>query len=578
MLMGLAIVMTTYQLMEPVSDDDLHVVYELHDTTSTEDLVAQGEMQAGTNEDLLASHSILTEEKKRDSFYEGLFKAKTPTFDDTIDLDATTASLRGSTLKIVEDDSNSTKDEDDAEEAAVVIIHDEPKRTDWGPRRQPDKPRNTVGYILPVMTCYCPPDKRLVLNAMNEPNNDKEFRDAALMLEASIYQNSVRNPASNSSYDYEMVALVHRSVETCVGGTNRTKMLQQVGYRVEVVREPIHHTNIKNEFLQHHAPRNMGHRVGMKDLIRLFAYKMEEYPLVVLVDTLTFVLRPPDAIYDLLLNGPQGHTWADQHQDHFVRDTFYPNGTIASSQGLPAQIDIMFTRDYTSLRQNDWTTGMSLAFVPLRPNVQTFHQLINTYQSVPYDKEHGWGHKGYSKYAGAMLTKGLLTYFYSEVYPHRKAELFRCIYNNMADIPFVAGRRGGKDNCRDVKEHRTLPDGSPMPCTDCRLQTWDEIVVANNAMCRAPWRCPYKSDEVAKVPLLGPTLAICRKFHQSWFALRHAVEETFLNPEERTKDTGTFHKEIFQGYCLPGGSKGGSYVPMNSAHFPNGLMAHNASS
>eukprot|EP00541_Cyclophora_tenuis_P017734 CAMPEP_0116577398 /NCGR_PEP_ID=MMETSP0397-20121206/21130_1 /TAXON_ID=216820 /ORGANISM="Cyclophora tenuis, Strain ECT3854" /LENGTH=143 /DNA_ID=CAMNT_0004106675 /DNA_START=8 /DNA_END=439 /DNA_ORIENTATION=+ len=136
----------------------------------------------------------------------------------------------------------------------------------------------------------------------------------------------------------------------------------------------------------------------------------------------------------------------------------------------------------------------------------------------------------------------------------------------MADIPFIAGRQGAKDNCRDVKEHKTLPDGSSMPCTDCRLQVWDEIVVVNYAMCHVPWRCPYK-NEGENLPLLG-------KFHQSWFALRKAIEETFLTPDERSKDTGTFHPEIFHGFCLPGGSRGGSYTSMKPVSFLNGLVAH----
>ena len=651
-LMGLAIIVTMHEvMMGPVPFDNVpndlpsatdHAMMSakaeaVSTASSTEDLVAQGEMAAITSEELLHVQAVRTDEEKREDFYQGVFnKDKTQSFDQNNNNwdpqnKQTMASLRGSkaedpasevpvsgttttatttaTTSTASSSTASTKDatikaqkgsdnnfeekqssstgpdgngqlptEQKEEQQTVTAVEaaepQEPKRTDWGPSRQSKKPFNMVAYVLPIFTCYSDLElqRKLVLKAFNEPSSDKELHDAALMLQASIHQNSIRTPASNSSYDYEMVALIHRSVENCPGGTNRTAMLENLGYRVEVVREPIHPTNIQNEYLKNHATRNMGQRVGVKEMIRLFAFKLEEYPLTVLVDTLSWVMRPADAIFDMMLNGP--NQWSKENPNHFVMDTFYSNGTIAKQPRLPQEIDIMFSRDYAALKNNDWNTGMSLQFLPIKPNVRTFNRLINTYQTVPYDATHGWDSKGYANYGGSMLTKGLLTYYFSERQTENKVELHRCIYNNMADIPFIAGKNGAGDSCRDVKEHQLLPDGSPMPCTDCRSQPWDEIVAVNFGTCHVPWICPYTKD-MPKLALLGPTLQMCRKFHASWFGMRKAIEETFLAEDERIKAKGTFHPEIFHGYCLPGGKMdGGMYTPMKRASFPNGLESH----
>eukprot|EP00546_Thalassionema_frauenfeldii_P016405 CAMPEP_0178899742 /NCGR_PEP_ID=MMETSP0786-20121207/3073_1 /TAXON_ID=186022 /ORGANISM="Thalassionema frauenfeldii, Strain CCMP 1798" /LENGTH=155 /DNA_ID=CAMNT_0020570641 /DNA_START=454 /DNA_END=921 /DNA_ORIENTATION=- len=139
-------------------------------------------------------------------------------------------------------------------------------------------------------------------------------------------------------------------------------------------------------------------------------------------------------------------------------------------------------------------------------------------------------------------------------------ELHRCIFNNLADMPFIADRTGSKDTCRDVKEHQILPDGSAMPCTDCRLQVFKEIMVANFALCQAPWTCP--TMKVVEIPLLRPTYEMCSRFHESWFRLRKSVEENILSPSERVKANGMFQPELFHGYCIPGMGGGGAYLKM----------------
>mmetsp|Transcript_21663 Transcript_21663/g.50005 ORF Transcript_21663/g.50005 Transcript_21663/m.50005 type:complete len:148 (+) Transcript_21663:123-566(+) len=97
-------------------------------------------------------------------------------------------------------------------------------------------------------------------------------------------------------------------------------------------------------------------------------------------------------------------------------------------------------------------------------------------------------------------------------------------------------------------------------------------------VCGVPWTCPYTAQEqVQKLAIYTPTLDTCRKFLSTWFGLRKSLEEDFLLPSERIKPTGTFHPEIFMGYCQPGGLRGkGSYEYMHptKSNFPNGLEKH----
>jgi len=531
------------------------------------------------------SPSLLKHYKeKTPSFYENVFAGKQHFMQKE-----TAAALRGSTLDITKDiftDADNVTTGDDVTQTGYVTEYGHvtkygfvsknataaedasaaPVRKDWGPALRDYLTKNTttitVAYIVPVYSCYKLREQKKNYG-LTDPNDDREFQDSAVMLQASIHRNSVRSPESGSKFDYEMVALVHRNVESCAGGANRSAILENLGYRVEVVREPIHVRNVKNEFLQKNAPKNIDARLGMREMIRLFAFKMVEYRITVLVEPTTWLMRPPDGIYDALLNGVNGNAWAEAHPKHIVRDTFYPNGTILTDKALPKEVDIMFSRDYSALSPKTWTTGLSLSFVIIKPNIKLFRKLIGIYQNTNYDPIHGWDAKGYAHYTGSMQTKGLLTYFFSEIQPHRKLELYRCLYNNLADIPFVADKSGSRDNCRDVKEHKTLPDGSPMPCTDCRLQMMDEIVVANFAICQAPWVCPYM--KLVRVPLLRPTIEMCHRLHENWFALRETVEEHNI-PSERTPTTGRFHPEIFHGYCQPGLAGGGAYMSMNRAN------------
>lgn len=412
--------------------------------------------------------------------------------------------------------------------------------------------KSVVAYVLPVFSCY-PRNSNGISDG--DPVNDDEFHDAAFMLQASVHDNSARNPNSKSAYDYQMVAIIHMFVQVCqVGGANRTKMLLDMGYRVHVVREPIHQVDVRDVHLKRHAPHNNGPMVGMKEMIRLYAFTLEEYPIVTLIDFLTWMAHPPDAVYDVLLNGPHSHHFLETHPDHVVLETFYPNGTIIPTTELPTEIDVIFARNYASLGKNQWSANINLSFLPLRPSKQIFKTLIATYQSTHYDEKWGWDHKGYAGFPGSMTTLGLLTFYYNEIRPDRRLEVDHCIYNNMASVPYVALQRGTTNQCRDVKLHNT-----GKPCPDCRLKPWDDIVVANFAICLPAWTCHYIED--VQVPEIIPTLDFCRKLSLSWFSLRQAVEQSF-DRKYQSKQTGMYHPEIFKGYCQPGGKMGGYYVPM----------------
>ncbi len=160
---------------------------------------------------------------------------------------------------------------------------------------------------------------------VNYPRDELSFRDFAMMLRANVHANSHRNPSSGSVYDYEMHAIVHPRARRCPseivagaegdgttnvddGSVDRSVMLQNLGYKVTVRESPVANTTdlVGSEYLRNYLYENVGDQVP--DLIRLFAYELEEYDAVAFVDFDTLIVRPVDAMVDLIVDGRKERT------------------------------------------------------------------------------------------------------------------------------------------------------------------------------------------------------------------------------------------------------------------------------
>ena len=116
----------------------------------------------------------------------------------------------------------------------------------------------------------------------------------------------------------------------------------------------------------------------------------------------------------------------------------------------------------------------------MKPDKETYDKLIETYTSVPYTEDGGWGGTGRGLGCNGMGTSGLLDYYMGDTtnnLPHTGLELDRCIYANDAsnecsalEFPEVIGYQMTSEIC-----------GQPWMCTYGILEdSWSE---ATKIMC-----------------------------------------------------------------------------------------------
>lgn len=260
----------------------------------------------------------------------------------------------------------------------------------------------TVAYVITIQDCN-----------LNEP-----IWDGAAVLARSIIMNSIGSTSSSkteapSKYGYKLFAIVHIDAstqelnekegldyETADSGLSVcVENLAKLGYEVLIRDNPIHPHEIKNEG---YLKSNIQDRI--KDYIKLYAYTLTDYPIVVLLDVVTFLLNPLDELFDAMLEKP-GSAEAKAAKE---RINFHETG----SNTFPDVIDAYFTRDYTTLQPtNDKAkiAGFQYGFLVIRPSNEVFDEILNIVEEGKYARDVGWGHKGYGNYLGAMTTKGLLS-------------------------------------------------------------------------------------------------------------------------------------------------------------------------
>ena len=152
--------------------------------------------------------------------------------------------------------------------------------------------------------------------------------DAALTLRHSVHLTSSRN--NKSHYDYEMFAIVHEKAESC------SHVLKDAGFRVLVRKNPIEKEEIQDENL-----RKDIHRAwccGHDEFIKLFAYHLVDYPIVVHVDMDFLFFNPMDVAFDAMLYHPAstiGRTAREQLPLEFPK-----------TQQWPRNITALMTRDW----------------------------------------------------------------------------------------------------------------------------------------------------------------------------------------------------------------------------------------
>ena len=395
---------------------------------------------------------------------------------------------------------------------------------DDGENRPP--PKGTVAYVLPIPTCYAQ-DKGDAVNyhpySPNHPRDESSFRDFAMMLRAMIHANSYRNSASGSVYDYKMHAIIHPRAKKCRSATedlfstrdgseggqegleddplnrgmvDRSVVLQNLGYHISLQYPPLSKSDLAGSDM---------HGVDTVDLIRLYAYELEEYDAVVLVDYDTLVVAPVDKAVDLIVDS------SSDDDD---------NGS-----GQVNNIDAVFSWEHVPSLVNSKARAsvINLSFFALRPSKDTFQKLLIRYKNAQFSEPRGWGTIGRGSFPGWMTTQGFLTYYYDEVANAAKVETNRCAFGNTGEKfnenNSILVTNGGKVDCTS----RTADS----QCKDCSKTKFRYVVVADLSYCRAAWECGGDEDGDEEVVSHDKILSskLCRSFLKTWFNGRLQMED-----------------------------------------------------
>ena len=259
----------------------------------------------------------------------------------------------------------------------------------------------------------------------------------------------------------------------------------------------------------------------MNDLIRLYAYELEEYDAVVLVDYDTLILRPIDEVIDLIMES------GVENQDDVVDQGDHTND---------GGIDAVFSWEHipSLVNSNARASVINLSFFALRPSKLTFAQLVRSYLTSAFSEGRGWGSIGRGSFPGWMTTQGFLTYYYDEVANAAKVEVNRCSFGN-------SGEEGNVNNSILITNEGKVDcfGGSDGQCKDCSKSNVEDVVVADLSYCRAPWECgdsgmedsngmtaENEQDEASsstsdKVLSSG----LCRQYQKMWFSGRLQMED-----------------------------------------------------
>jgi hypothetical protein len=362
------------------------------------------------------------------------------------------------------------------------------------PPNRHTEPIATVAYAVSVTGCGSDP-----------------VTEGGAVLKHSIHRVSSR--AGKSKYDYQMFVIYHPSAEACA------KPLEELGYRLLKRDVFLKVEEIQGDFLRERIRRNGC--CGEKELIKLEAYTLTDYPIFVHLDLDVLVLKPMDDIFDMMLD---------------------PNAAPSSAimwpdKPLPLTINAFFTSDYNMVSASNPNKPVQGGFLVARPDVKVHEAFREIVRIGDFREGRGWGGQ-VGPFHGSMTFQGLLPYYYNILHPGQAVELSRCIYNQMCDNP------------RDKPTVNNVPRGrcrtGEKECEDCRSRPLEDVVTAHFTLCQKPWMClTHFSDRIQD--------RLCRELTHEWYRVRSELDQSWGRPGFGSSD---WDRDQFFGYCTYSG-KGG---------------------
>jgi hypothetical protein len=389
------------------------------------------------------------------------------------------------------------------------------------------------------------------------------FLDAAAVLRHSIHQQSIHHTTATtggggrrSKYSYHMYAIVHTDCE------DHAPLLETLGYTTMIRDSPVALDTIREGWYRDHVEGE--NCCGSREFIKLFAYELEDHPVVVHWDLDVAVLQPMDDLFDSMLLDASSEAGAAARSRLELQ---FP------SRPLPDRIDAFFTRDITSSQPWERVQGVQGGFLVARPDGGVLQQYVQIIQQANYTASSkrgdgsGWGGLGYGGFQGAMAYQGIVAYYYDHF--HKGAvELNACRWNQVvADVLWRGPARKEEYHLKCRQQQGQESSQQQQTCEDCRITPIERVKTVHFTACKKPWECalphPRKTRNAAdqyRVDNLT-NVTTCGRLFEKWFALRRDFEAQLekaagVLPPNRD---GSHEVSSFLGYC-----KGrGNYIPMN---------------
>jgi len=379
------------------------------------------------------------------------------------------------------------------------------------PTKDTPAPQTVVAYSIAVTACQT------------------SLLDAAAVLKQSIQLSS-----RNSHYKPHMIAFVHEDAEPC------SSSLQALGYEIRPSPSPVSLEEIRNPDYAK-IIRNSG-CCGEKEFIKLYAYTLTDYPIVVQLDIDTLVLKQMDPLLDAMLLPKRP-----------IPSIMWPNTTGET-------VHAFFTRDYNQNgkkgpRRPPNKIQVQGAFLIVRPNREVFEEYLQLIKNGQFVPGKGWGDQGWggvqAGQGGSDRFQGIVSYYYSGLHPDTAVELNPCHFNQNA------GKPRQRRQCTTTKPEED--------CEDCRLTNLSDIVSVHFGGCRKPWECPWDGK---KQPQRWSTRGeACKRFHREWHRVRRSLDGNHRMEEytdEGTVDAPDNITAYYYGHCVEDvkAKFGYRYIPM----------------
>ena len=377
----------------------------------------------------------------------------------------------------------------------------------------------TVAFVVSVTGCGSDP-----------------LTEGAAVLQHSIHRASVRGQGAGmhddlqGRYDYDMLAIYHPEAKECA------LPLAKLGYTLLERHVLVHVEDIQGDFLRQRIRQNGC--CGEKELIKLEAFTLTNYSIVVHLDLDVLVLQPLDELFDMML-----------YQTHLRPGARISKSIMWPDKPLPETINAFYTYDYNMVEPSLKAKPVQGGFLVLRPDQAVYDELREIVKKGDFREGSGWGGQ-VGPFYGSMTFQGLIPYFYDILHPGQSVELNRCIYNQMCDNP------------RDQRTVNDIVHGKCKTgqdeCEDCRSRPLEDVVTAHFTLCQKPWGCNLHEADIIQYRL-------CRKLTREWYRIRSDMEASW---GRSGKGVSTKYPHDFFGYCTKRGEEG--YLPIEE---PYGQLA-----